>query len=103
VQYKHDHNMKQKQDGDKMFMTLAFPESSQGADWEFQIMRTHLLLFPQSEQTNSRHLHNLETYTRNITLGLTPTTETRDENFIVLIHKVQATIVLRIKTRKIIP
>jgi hypothetical protein len=66
-------------------------------------MRTHLLLFPQSEQTNPGHLHNLETYTRNITLGLTPTTETRDENLVVLIHKVQATIVLQIKTPNISP
>ena len=54
----------------------------------------HLLLLPQSEQTNTRNLHNLESDTGNITLGLTTATETRDEDLIVLIDKVQATIVL---------
>jgi len=35
VQYKHDHNLKQRQDGGKMFMTLAFPEKA-----EFRV-KTH--------------------------------------------------------------
>lgn len=59
-------------------------------------VRTYLLLFPQSKKTDSRHLYYLETDTWNITLRLTPTTETRDEDFIVLIDKVQTAIILRI-------
>lgn len=57
-------------------------------------METHLLLLPQSKQTDTRDLHNLETDTGNITLGLTTATETGDKDFVVLIDEVQATIVL---------
>lgn len=55
----------------------------------------NLLLLPQGKQTDTRNLHYLEAYSRNIALGFTPTTETRYENFIVLINKVQATVVLQ--------
>lgn len=52
-----------------------------------------LLLLPQSEQTNTGDLDDLETDTGNITLGLTLTTETSEENLVVLVDEVQATIV----------
>ena len=55
---------------------------------------TNLLLFPQREQTHTGHLHDLESYTRNITLGLARATETRNQNLIVLIDKIEATVVL---------
>jgi len=42
---------------------------------------------------DTRNLHDLETDTRNITFGLALTTETGEEDFVVLIHKVQATVV----------
>ena len=58
------------------------------------IRATHLLLFPESEKTDTRNLHNLETNTRNITLGLSTTTETGDEDLVVLVDEVQATVVL---------
>ena len=52
-----------------------------------------LLLLPQSEQTNTGDLDDLETDTGNITLGLTLTTETSEENLVVLVNEVQATVV----------
>lgn len=55
---------------------------------------SHLLLLPQGKETNTRYLHNLEAYSGNITLGFTTATETRNENLIILIHKVQATVIL---------
>ena len=55
---------------------------------------TCLLLLPESKKTDARDLDDLEADTGNITLGLAATTETRDEDFVVLIDKVQATIVL---------
>jgi hypothetical protein len=54
----------------------------------------YLLLLPESQQTNTGDLHHLETYSRNITLSFTPSTETRDKHFVVLINEVKATIVL---------
>ncbi len=56
---------------------------------------THLLLFPESEQTNARDLDDLKPYSGNITLGLATATEARDQNFVVLVHKVQATVILQ--------
>lgn len=47
-----------------------------------------LLLLPQGKQANTRDLHHLETYSRNITLSFAPTTEARDKYFIVLINEV---------------
>ncbi len=52
-----------------------------------------LLLLPQSHQTDTRDLDDLETDTGNITLGLTLTTETGEKDFVVLIDEVQATVV----------
>lgn len=52
-----------------------------------------LLLLPQSEQTNTGDLHDLETHTGNITLGLALATETGEEDFVVLIDEVQATVI----------
>lgn len=49
---------------------------------------TDLLFFPQSQQTNTGYLHNLEAHAGNITLGLSATTESRDEDLVVLIDKV---------------
>jgi len=56
---------------------------------------TNLLLLPQREQSHSGYFHNFETYTWNVTLGLPSATETRNKNLVVLIHKVQTTIVLK--------
>ena len=55
---------------------------------------THLLLLPKGKKTDSGYLHDLESYTRNITLGLATTTETRNQDFVVLVDEVQAAIVL---------
>lgn len=52
-----------------------------------------LLLLPQSKQTDTRDLDDLETNTGNITLGLALTTETSKENLVVLVDEVQATVV----------
>lgn len=57
-------------------------------------MDSHLFLLPQSKETNTGHLHNLESHTGNITLCFSTATETGNQDFVVLIHKVQATIVL---------
>ncbi|KAJ7783205.1 hypothetical protein B0H16DRAFT_483955 [Mycena metata] len=57
--------------------------------------KTDLLLFPQSKQTNAGDFHDLESHTGNITLRLTAATKARDEDLVVLVHKVEATIVLR--------
>lgn len=58
-------------------------------------MGTDLLLLPQSKQTDSRDLDDLEADTGDITLGLAATTEARDEDLVVLVDEVQATIVLQ--------
>jgi len=55
---------------------------------------TDLLLLPQSQQANTRDLDNLEADSRNITLGLAAATETGDEDLVVLVDKVEATIIL---------
>jgi len=54
----------------------------------------YLLLLPEGKKTHTGYLHHLESHTRNITLGLATTTETRNQDFIVLVDEVQATIVL---------
>lgn len=56
---------------------------------------TGLLLLACEErlETNTRDLDDLETNTGNITLGLTGTTETRDEHLVVLVDKVETTVV----------
>lgn len=56
---------------------------------------TDLLLLPQCKETDARNLDNLEANTRNITLGLAATTKARDEDLVVLVDEVQATIILK--------
>jgi hypothetical protein len=56
---------------------------------------TNLLLLPEGKQTNTRDLNDLESDTRNITLSLATTTETGDEDFIVLVDEVEATVILQ--------
>lgn len=70
--------------------------------WREECM-THLLLLPQGEKADTRHLDDLEADTGNITLGLAATTETGDEDLVVLIDEVQATIVLRVQASKPCP
>jgi hypothetical protein len=52
-----------------------------------------LLLLPQSRETDTRDLDDLETDTGNITLGLALATETGEKDLVVLVDKVQTTIV----------
>ena len=60
---------------------------------------THLLLLPEGEKADTRDLDDLEADTGNITLGLATATETGDEDLVVLVDEVQATIVLRVRSR----
>ena len=55
-------------------------------------MRLLLLSAEQSEERRLRDAHHLETDSRNITDGVTGTTETGNQHLVVLIHVVQATI-----------
>ena len=55
-------------------------------------MRLLLLLTEQSEQRGLGHADHLETDSRNITHGVTGTTETGNQHLVVLIHVVQATV-----------
>ena len=52
-----------------------------------------LLLLPQSGETDTGNLDDLEADTGNITLGLALTTETGQENLVVLVDEVQATVI----------
>lgn len=52
-----------------------------------------LLLLPESQQTDTRDLDDLETNTGNITLGLALTTETGEQDLVVLVDEVEATVV----------
>ena len=54
----------------------------------------YLLLLPKGKKTHSGYLHDLESHTRNITLSLATTTEAGNQDFVVLVDEVQATIVL---------
>ena len=56
---------------------------------------TCLLLLPESKKTDTGDLDDLETDTGNITLRLTPATEAGDEDLVVLVDEVQATIILK--------
>ena len=53
----------------------------------------HLLLLPERQETDTGDLNDLEADTGNITLSLTPATEAGDQNLVVLVDKVQATVV----------
>lgn len=74
---------------------MAWAPSSFRRVSSFRSLRTGLLLLllPESEQTNTRNLDDLETNTGNITLGLTLTTETGEENLVVLVDEVQTTVI----------
>ena len=64
-----------------------------------EITKTCLLLLPESKKADTRDLDDLETNTGDITLSLTPATETGDEDLVVLVDEVQATIVLSQETQ----
>ena len=55
---------------------------------------SYLLFLPQGKKANTRYFHNLKAYSGNITLSFATATETRNEDLIVLVHKVQTTIIL---------
>ena len=55
-------------------------------------MRLLLLSAEQSKERCLRDAHNLETDSRNISDGVTRTTESSNQDLVVLVHKVQATI-----------
>ena len=61
----------------------------------------YLLLLPERKKTDTGHLDDLETDTGNITLSLTPATEARDQDLVVLVDEVEATIVLRRETARL--
>lgn len=52
-----------------------------------------LLLLPQSQQGDTGDLDNLESDTGDITLSLTSSTETGKQDFVVLVDKVQTTVI----------
>jgi len=52
-----------------------------------------LLLLPQSEQTDTGNLDDLETNTGDITLCLALATESSEQDLVVLVDKVQTTVV----------
>jgi hypothetical protein len=52
-----------------------------------------LLFLPQRRQTNTRDLDDLESHTRNISLRLSLTTETRKEDLVVLVYEVETTVI----------
>ena len=52
-----------------------------------------LLLLPQSGETDTGNLDDLETHTGNITLGLALATEAGEEDLVVLVNEVQATVI----------
>jgi len=60
-----------------------------------RLLRTWLLLllFPQSLQTDTRYLDHLKANTGDITLCLALATETSKQNLVVLVDKVQTTVV----------
>ena len=52
-----------------------------------------LLLLPESGKTDTGDLDDLETHTGNITLGLALATEAGEEDLVVLVNEVQATVI----------
>lgn len=81
---------------DVVFTTSAFPVRKRGVNNGASAggHATHLLLLPKGKKTDTGYFHDFESHTGNITLGLATTTETRNKDFIVLVDKVQTTIVL---------
>lgn len=57
----------------------------------------HLLLLPESEETDARDLDDLEADTRNITLCLSAATEARNKDLVVVVDEVEATVVLTVR------
>lgn len=55
--------------------------------------RLLLLLLPQGQEGNVGDLDNLELDTGNVTLGTTLVTESSDQDFVIDLNKVQATVV----------
>jgi hypothetical protein len=55
--------------------------------------RLLLLLLPQRRQTNTRDLDDLESNTGNISLRLALTTESSEQDLVVLVYEVETTIV----------
>lgn len=51
-----------------------------------------LLFAEESQETHTGHLDNFESDTRDITNGTALATETRNQNFVIFVNKVQATI-----------
>jgi hypothetical protein len=56
---------------------------------------TNLLFLPKSKQTDTRDLNNFEPHTRDVTLGLSTSTKARNKDLVILVYKVQATIILQ--------
>lgn len=52
-----------------------------------------LLLLPESKETDTRDLDDLEADTGNVTLGLSAATEAGNENLVVLVGEVEAAVV----------
>ena len=74
---------------------MAFPGGRDTLAAEKKSSHAYYLLFlPEGQKTHSGYLNDLKSHTRNVTLGLATTTETRNQDFVVLINEVQATIVL---------
>ena len=57
------------------------------------VTRFLLLLLVQSQETATGNLDDFESDTRNISDGVTATTETGDQDFVILIDEGQATII----------
>ena len=84
----------------RMIQGLLSPVSNKHIHTFFFIQRNHsrltmrllLLSAEQSKERRLRDAHNLETDSRNISDGVTRTTESSNQHLVVLIHKVQATI-----------
>lgn len=55
---------------------------------------SHLLLLPESKETDTGDLDDLEADTGNITLCLAATTEAGDEDLVVLVDEIQAAVIL---------
>ena len=73
--------------------TLAAIPSPAGEIYCTNLRTGLLLLLPEEgSKTTARDLDDLETHTGNITLRLTLTTETFDQDFVVLVNKVKTTV-----------
>jgi hypothetical protein len=78
----HERGFSYKQDGKNLLR------------WNAQDAMTNLLLLPERQETDTRHLYDFEADTGNVTLRLAAATEARDEDLVVVVDKVQAAVVL---------